>query len=459
MAFDELKNMAKGWVRTWNKGKLQKKLKETAQHAIDLTIELSEVEQKYRQLEDENRRLKNEKSKPKIKPVSTKELNSSKKKKHKKSSKIDKLEIDEEVELDVDEELPTDAKFIGHREVIIQELRYERRNIKFKLRRYLVEGRTVEASLPEQFKGREFGPELRSFILYQYYKNRVPHKKIQDMLNDLGISMSAGTINSILNQPDITFEVDMNSAKEAGLKKCSYVYLDETGAKYKGVQYYTHGIGNSYFSEFVTTRRKSQETAKEVLGSCNRYPIRFLISDDAPNFNKLIKNHQLCWVHEIRKYKLCEAYQKIESRTLDKVLRQWRKFYHLMNRFLKHPRDELRKKIREEFNRITSIETLVKPIDKQLRLTKKNEKKLLLFLTYPQIPIQSNMIERDLRERVIKRKISMQNRSKEGMKAWDLMLSLASTCRKNNLSFWKYLTDRIHRRDSIPYLGKIIAST
>jgi hypothetical protein len=101
---------------------------------------------------------------------------------------------------------------------------------------------------------------------------------------------------------------------------------------------------------------------------------------------------------------------------------------------------------------------MVKPLDELLLRTKANKNRLLLFLKYPQLPLHNNRAEIDIRERVIKRKISLQNRSLKGMKAWDLMLSLASTCRKLELSFWKYLEDRISMRESIPYLGKVVNS-
>jgi hypothetical protein len=68
------------------------------------------------------------------------------------------------------------------------------------------------------------------------------------------------------------------------------------------------------------------------------------------------------------------------------------------------------------------------------------------------------MAETDTRERVIKRKISLQNRSKKGMKAWDLMLSLASTCRKIKMSFWRYLEDRQSKKENIPFLGKVLTT-
>lgn len=187
-------------------------------------------------------------------------------------------------------------------------------------------------------------------------------------------------------------------------------------------------------------------------------PVKFIISDDAPNFVGLVNNHQLCWVHEIRKYKLCEVFKRIESETLEKLVDQWRAFYKMMKRFRNNPSRELRLKVRADFDRICSIVTMVKPLDEQLARTRANKEGLLLFLKYPQLPLHNNMAEIDLRERVIKRKISLQNRSVEGLRSWDLMLSLASTCRKLNLSFWNYLEDRISMRESIPYLGKIVNS-
>ena len=51
---------------------------------------------------------------------------------------------------------------------------------------------------------------------------------------------------------------------------------------------------------------------------------------------------------------------------------------------------------------------------------------------------------------MIKRKISLQNRSIQGERAWDLILSLSSTCRKLDLSFWRYLEDRISKEKRFP---------
>jgi hypothetical protein len=153
--------------------------------------------------------------------------------------------------------------------------------------------------------------------------------------------------------------------------------------------------------------------------------INFIVSDDAPNFVDLVRHHQLCWVHEIRKYKLCEVFKRVESETMEKLVEQRRSFYALRLRFKAERSRELRMKIREEFRRICSIKTLVKPLEDQL--------------------LHNNQAELDVRDRVIKGKISLQNRSNAGVRAWDLMLSLASTCRKLNVIFWNYTDDRISR--------------
>lgn len=535
MAIDDLLNLAKGFLDGWNNGKLKRTLKRTAQVAVDKTIESAELEKKVRDLEDEIRRLKGEKPKPNIKPTNTKDLNPPLKKDHQKKSKNENIEVDETITLDVDKEtLPKDAKFIGTREVTIQDMIIKRHNIQFVIKRYWSAelGRTIEGEVPAEFKGSQFGPTLRSFIIYEYYKNRVPHQKIVNMLSDWKIEISEGTVSNILNEPSNVFAEDLLSARSAALKRCSQVHIDDSGAKFNGLAYHTFVVSNKFYTSYATGPEKNRWSAVgAILGGRQQFlinqdavtfvaerlkkpmitnflskiksekvynreelekifedpvfselekkqldyirtgcavgvmksktigpTVNFIISDDAANFVSLVKNHQLCWVHEIRKYKLCEVFKRIESETLERLVSEWRSFYKLLLDFKNNQTRDLRHKIRSEFNRICSIKTLVRPLDEQLRRTRENKEGLLLFLKYPQLPLHNNQAEGDIRERVIKRKISLQNRSLAGMKAWDLMLSLASTCRKINLSFWKYLEDRISMKESIPYLGKLVNS-
>ena len=420
-------------------------MKETAKIAANEKIKVAELEEKNRQLQDEINRLKGEKSKPKIKPANTKDLNPPAKKPRKKKAKKTDLEIDETIEVDVDKsELPDDAKFVGTRDVVIQEIVLKRRNLKFVIKRYYSKelGKTFEGNVPEEFKGREFAPQLISFVLYQFYKNRVPHKKILDQLKDFGIEMSDGTLCSILNDLDEGFKDDLSSARSAAFNKCSQAHIDDSGARLSGINGYTFSVSNNYFTQFTTTFEKNrwavvgrsfggvqkflidQEAISYIAKTARRAklinvfyklegmsftrkefdqkldeiisfgvskrqfdivrtacamsalrnnqlgpPVRFLISDDAPNFSGLIKNHQLCWVHEIRIYKKMIPYFGECSTIIDKVIDEWRKFYRLMKVFQNNPTQKLRKRIRSEFDRICSTKTMVAKINDQLDRT------------------------------------------------------------------------------------------
>ena len=61
-----------------------------------------------------------------------------------------------------------------------------------------------------------------------------------------------------------------------------------------------------------------------------------------------------------------------------------------------------------------------------------------------------------IREKVVQMKIRNCHRGMKDAKSSDIFLGLMATCRKNKLSFWKYLTDRIYKKFIIPSLNKII---
>ena len=284
MSFDDLIFLAKGAVKGWNTEKLEKKIREITVTTIDERVKNAELEEKISCLEDEIRLLKGEKSKPEIIPANTADLNPPSKKKHHKKSKKADLEIYEKVELDVNkEDLPSDAKFIGKRKITTQDMIIKRNKIEFTINRYWSDelGRVIEGKIPDEFKGSEFGPQLRSFIIYQYYKNRVPHLKIIDMLFDLGIEINKGTICNILNECSEAFVEDLKSARDAGLKKCSQAHIDETGAKFNGIRGYTFGVSNKYFTSFTTGFEKNRwASVGALLGGTQTY----LITRDAIGF-------------------------------------------------------------------------------------------------------------------------------------------------------------------------------
>ena len=68
---------------------------------------------------------------------------------------------------------------------------------------------------------------------------------------------------------------------------------------------------------------------------------------------------------------------------------------------------------------------------------------LLVALERPEVPLNTNSSEQDVRDPVTIRKISGSTRSEDGRRCRDTFLSLKKTCQKNAISFWAYLGDRL----------------
>jgi hypothetical protein len=70
-------------------------------------------------------------------------------------------------------------------------------------------------------------------------------------------------------------------------------------------------------------------------------------------------------------------------------------------------------------------------------------------LDRPEIPLHTNGSETDIRDYVKRRKVSGGTRSEEGRRCRDTFASLKKTCRKLDISFWHYLSDRLGIGDQI----------
>jgi hypothetical protein len=118
----------------------------------------------------------------------------------------------------------------------------------------------------------------------------------------------------------------------------------------------------------------------------------------------------------------------------------------------KTKRIQLQERFREIFTQKTDFQTL----NLALRRLYENRDELLLVLDRPEIPLHNNLSENDIREYVKRRKVSGSTRSELGRQCRDTFTSLKKTCRKLGVSFWKYLLDRISKRNEIPLLPELI---
>ncbi len=65
------------------------------------------------------------------------------------------------------------------------------------------------------------------------------------------------------------------------------------------------------------------------------------------------------------------------------------------------------------------------------------------MLNFPEVPLENNRAARDLREVVVKRKISPGPRTPDGVQAWEVFFTVLTTCTKQGAYQLPPLTDLV----------------
>ncbi|MCP3869389.1 MAG: transposase, partial [Gammaproteobacteria bacterium] len=191
-----------------------------------------------------------------------------------------------------------------------------------------------------------------------------------------------------------------------------------------------------------------------TLAACGFPPDLVIISDDAGQFNVLL--HALCWVHADRVFQRILPLNDIHTKQLNWVHTQIWEIYADLKRYKCNQDPDLKKAVNAHFDELCRTKTTFATLNQALKRLARNKKELLLVLERPDIPLHNNLSERDIREYVIKRKISGSTRSKNGRRCRDTFTSLKKTCKKQGIAFWEFLLDRLRRDNRVPYLPDLL---
>ena len=167
-----------------------------------------------------------------------------------------------------------------------------------------------------------------------------------------------------------------------------------------------------------------------------------IVSDDAGQFR--VGVHALCWVHAERLvHKLLPANDK-QRNAIEVAKRMIWWFYRCLKEYKLAPSAEQAQVLRARFDRIFKRgATGYVMLDRLLRRLFRHKNALLRVLDRPEIPLNTNASENDIRAFVTKRKISGGTVSPQGRDARDIMLGLAKTCMKLKISFYAFLGSRL----------------
>ena len=252
-----------------------------------LNSKVIDLEAENQKLRDEINRLKGEQGKPDIKGNKKKPLNknySSEKerktrKNHRKSAKKAEIKIDrsEIVEYPV-AQLPEKSEFKGYEEVIVQDILLKKDNVLFRKQKFYSPktGKTYLAALPAGYEG-EFGPGIKALVKSLYYGGNMTQGKLLELVEDLGIVMSAGYLSNLLIKNLGEWETEFNEVYQEGLASSPWQHLDQTGARVGGVNYTTNIICNPLYTVYRTTRNKDRLSVLRVLQNVDE--LEFILNE------------------------------------------------------------------------------------------------------------------------------------------------------------------------------------
>jgi hypothetical protein len=170
--------------------------------------------------------------------------------------------------------VPAGARFKGCRRYVVQELDIRVRNTCFLLEPWrFPTGESVTAPVPLAVHGGHYGPQLVSYVLYQYYHAHITQPLLLEQLHEWGVEISAGQLNHLLTEGHERFHEEKADLKAVGLAVSRYFQADDTGARHQGQNGYCTYIGNDLFAWFASTAHKSRVNFLELLQTQRRYEV------------------------------------------------------------------------------------------------------------------------------------------------------------------------------------------
>lgn len=277
-----------------------------------------------------------------------------------------------------------------------------------------------------------FGPILKSKITLLKHDDRLPLRKVESaLLRDHDFKITHTGIMKIIRQ-------DAKKLKEPyyeiikQIRSSSVVYIDETGYKLNGGQWWLWTFVCENAVLFVIRKSRSKDVVEEILGK----EYNGIISCDGwKTYESFSDRLQRCWAHLLREshhlkeeYKDFEQYHRILKKLFDKIIEIK----------LKPPDNNARRELVDEMKNM-HLQT-AKSMSGYTHFKKfatKIENGINYWFTcveYLEVEPTNNFAEQALRELIVQRKIMGGLKSEKGAETLEIISTLLHG--KNRISHY-----------------------
>jgi len=295
----------------------------------------------------------------------------------------------------------------------------------------------IVAADPELPSQGNLGNNLQAQIALMKYEDRLPHRKIADVLNrQYGLQLSPGTIFDVTRRVSDKLAPYYDEIKQE-IPKSPALNADETGAKLEGKKHWLWLFMSLNSVLFLLREKRDSKVVKEILGE--NY-LGILTCDGLKQYQTIVKEIQRCWAHLLREAKflaqkhegqarnlynsLCELFTTIKTITTETPL---------------HTRETTHNECIKKMQSFTNIANKYAKLKKLATTIQNGLEQWFTCVLHPEIEPTNNRAEREIREFVIQRKISSTFRSEKGLRITETIMSLLATWKLRGLNTYSML--------------------
>jgi len=318
----------------------------------------------------------------------------------------------------------------------------------------------------EAFQAVQYGPHLKSLIVYMSQYQLLPYARIKEFFHDLfGQKISQGTLVNTNQEMYRKLEDTELKIKEL-LINGRHLHVDETGTRINKKLHWLH-VASTQNLTFYGVHSKRGPEAMDAMNILPRFS-GTLIHDHLKSYFKYGKRHSLCNAHHLRELTFIQEQYKFNwAKEMEKFLLRIKKEVEshyettgeclpgkiILHRYRKYK--SIVTKGRIECPLIVNTAKIKKGRVKQTKARnlldrlRKYGNEVLMFMLDPTISFDNNQAERDIRMTKVKQKISGCFRSNDGASVFCRVRGYISTMKKSGSSILTSLNDVFLNRQII----------
>ena len=292
----------------------------------------------------------------------------------------------------------------------------------------------------------DIGLNATTLICYLWVSMCLPFTRLKKYLQDFfGFEISTSGLSKHVIRVSGLLEEVYNEILE-DVQIGNILFADETGWRIKGRNWWLWVFGTKKSAYFIIDKSRGGDVVRRIPGEVF---LGVMVVDGWGAYLSIISEQQSCMAHLLRKIR--KFYKSFPE------LKDIAAFYVKFRRIIKD--GERLQASRKEFGevkfyrRFTRLETRLEELlrwpnpDNVLQgvidKVRRQQSRTLTFVCYPEVPCHNNFAEYLIRTGVLKRKISGGSKSKEGAKAYAILLSIHTTCKLRKVSFMSFLKESL----------------